>query len=365
MRAARAKRPSGNLAYGNALQEGDGAGNDSCLAAALIASAGQTIDLKLEDQTLMKLLSFKTNGAVHVGAAITEGIVDLTRSLQTTHPKIGGADSMLSIIESGLDIDTLGTESIDRIRHDGKLAAYLVADPQWLPPIARPPKILALALNYRAHIEESNLSFYDEPIIFTKYSCNLIPHGAEIELPPFPQMVDEEHELAVVVSRNCRHLRPHQASDYIFGYTICNDVSARDRQRERLKMGQPYAYAKNFASFCPMGPWIVTARELPDARNLKMEVRINGQVRRSGNSSGMIFDPYEILAYCSDYTLMEAGDIISTGTFAGDKRLKAGDTVELEIEKIGVLRNPVVAAREPWPNFAADKPTGPLVREHR
>lgn len=313
----------------------------------------------------MKLLSFEANGNTHVGAAVPEGIIDLTRSFQTTHPKISGADSMLSIIESALDIDTLGAESIERLRKDGKLGEYLVADPKWLPPIARPPKILALALNYRTHIEETNLSFFDEPIIFTKYSCNLIPHGAAIELPPFPQMVDEEHELAVIVGRNCRHIRPHQAPDYIFGYTICNDISARDRQRERLKMGQPYAYAKNFASFCPMGPWIVTAKELPDARNLKMEVRINGKVTRSGNSSGMIFDPYEILAYCSDYTLMEAGDIISTGTYAGDKRLKAGDTVELEIEKIGVLRNPVVAAREPWPNFTADKPTGPLVRERR
>jgi 2-keto-4-pentenoate hydratase/2-oxohepta-3-ene-1,7-dioic acid hydratase in catechol pathway len=313
----------------------------------------------------MKLLSFQSGGTVHVGAAVQEGIVDLTRALATTHPQVRGADSMLSIIESGMDIDAIAGESLDRLRNDRQLGSYLVADPRWLPPIARPPKILALALNYRTHIEETNLSFFDEPIIFTKYSCNLIAHGDPIELPPFPQMVDEEHELALVVSRNCRHLRPHQAPDYVFGYTICNDVSARDRQRERLKMGQPYAYAKNFATFCPMGPWIVTAKELPDPRNLRMEVRINGKVTRSGNSSGMIFDPYEILAYCSDYTLMEAGDIISTGTYAGDKRLKAGDTVELEIEKIGVLRNPVVAASAPWPNFTADKPTGPLVRERR
>jgi len=313
----------------------------------------------------MKLLSFASDGTVHVGAAVPEGIADLTRALAATHPKIRGADSMLSIIESGLDIDTIGGQSLDRLRADRKLGDYLVTNPEWLPPIARPPKILALALNYRTHIEETNLSFFDEPIIFTKYSCNLIPHGAPIELPPFPQMVDEEHELAMIVGRNCRHLRPHQAPECIFGYTICNDVSARDRQRERLKMGQPYAYAKNFASFCPMGPWIVTAKELPDPRNLKMEVRINGKVTRSGNSSGMIFDPYEILAYCSDYTPMEAGDIISTGTYAGDKRLKAGDTVELEIEKIGVLRNPVIAASKPWPNFTADKPTGPLIREGR
>ena len=131
---------------------------------------------------------------------------------------------------------------------------------------------------------------------------------------------------------NCRHITPAQAPDYIFGYTICNDVSARDRQRERMKMGQPYAYAKNLATFCPMGPWIVTAKELGDPRNLKMDVRINGKVTRSGNSGDMIFDPFEVLAYCSDYTPMEAGDIIALGTFSGDKKIVAGDLVELDVE---------------------------------
>jgi 2-keto-4-pentenoate hydratase/2-oxohepta-3-ene-1,7-dioic acid hydratase in catechol pathway len=178
-------------------------------------------------------------------------------------------------------------------------------------------------------------------------------------------MVDEEHELALVVGRACRHIRPTEAADYIFGYTICNDVSARDRQRERLKMGQPYSYAKNFATFCPIGPWVVTRRELPDARNLAMEVRVNGESRRRGNSKDMIFDPYETLAYCSDYTPMEPGDVISLGTFAGNKRLAAGDEVELIIDRIGTLKNKVVAAKLPWRNFAEGVATGPLVRQKR
>ena len=228
-------------------------------------------------------------------------------------------------------------------------------EPKFLPPVLAPPKILALALNYQEHIDETNLAFYNEPIVFEKYASNLVPHEGEIELPPFPQHVDEEHELALVVGRDCRHIRPHQAPDYIFGYTICNDVSARDRQRERLKMGQPYSYAKNFATFCPMGPWVVTAKELGDPRNLNMSVRINGKVTRSGNSKQMIFNPFEVLAYCSDYTPMQAGDIISLGTFAGDKVIRAGDVVELEVEGIGVLRNRVVASKTPWSNFAVDK----------
>jgi 2,4-diketo-3-deoxy-L-fuconate hydrolase len=238
----------------------------------------------------MKLLSFQSGTEVHVGAALADGIVDLTRPLHTTHPDIRFADSLLAIIQAGIDIDSVGGESIGQLRSAGMLAGYLAANPKWLPPIMRPPKILALALNYREHIEESKLSFFDEPIIFAKYASNLIAHEGEIELPPFPQVFDEEHELALVVSRDCRHIRPFEARNYVFGYTICDEVSARDRQREQLKMGQPY-YANNFATFCPMGPWVVTSKELPDARNLKMEVRVNGQVRRSGNTSAMILRP--------------------------------------------------------------------------
>jgi 2-keto-4-pentenoate hydratase/2-oxohepta-3-ene-1,7-dioic acid hydratase in catechol pathway len=313
----------------------------------------------------MKLLSYDASGTTRVGAYVKEGVVDLATALRTTHPNIQTAQSMLSIIQSGLDIDRFGEESLGELRSTGRLQRFVVERPTYLPPVTNPPKILALALNFQEHIDETNLNFYQEPIVFAKYPSNMIGNDAEIELPPFPQKVDEEHELGLVVGRDCRHIRPSDAADYVFGWTICNDVSARQRQRERGQMGQPYAYAKNFASFAPMGPWIVTKKELPDPRNLKMDVRINGKVTRSGNTGKMIFDPYEVLAYCSDYTPMQAGDIISLGTFAGDKEIHAGDTVELEIEKIGVLRNRVVAAKAPWLNFAEGTPTGSLVKEKR
>jgi hypothetical protein len=113
------------------------------------------------------------------------------------------------------------------------------------------------------------------------------------------------------------------------------------------------------------GPWIVTAAELCDPSNPRVEVRINGEVRRSGTTADMIFNPFEVPAYCSDYTPMEAGDIISLGIYGGRKRIAAGDVIEMETEGIGVLRNRVVKARAPWRNFAMDKPTGPFVRQTR
>ncbi|HLI23249.1 MAG TPA: fumarylacetoacetate hydrolase family protein, partial [Stellaceae bacterium] len=226
----------------------------------------------------MKILSFEKNGAATVGAQVAEGVVDLTACLRTTHPNIATAHSVLQIIQSGLDIDRFGEESITELRNTQRLARFVVEKPKFLPPVTNPPKILALALNFQEHIDETNLKFYEEPIVFTKYPSNMIGHEGEIELPPFPQKVDEEHELGLIVSKDCRHIRPSQAPDYVFGWTICNDVSARNRQRERGQMGQPYAYAKNLATFAPIGPWIVTKKELPDPRNLKMDVRINGKV---------------------------------------------------------------------------------------
>ncbi len=311
----------------------------------------------------MKLLSFATDAGPHVGAKLDDGVIDLTRALAETHPEVRENGSLLAIIQAGTDIDRVGAASMEQLKAANRLDAFRVAAPKYLPPVLRPSKILALALNYQEHINEANLSFYNEPIVFEKYPANMIGHGDEIELPPFPQKVDEEHELALVVGRACRHIRPSEAPDHIFGYTICNDVSARDRQGERLKMGQPYSYAKNFATFCPIGPWVVTRVELPDARNLDMEVQVNGQSRRKGNSKDMIFDPYEVLAYCSDYTPMEPGDVISLGTFAGYKRIAVGDEVELTIDRIGTLKNKVVAAKAPWRNFAEGVATGPLVRQ--
>ncbi len=128
----------------------------------------------------MKLLSFESGDGPRVGAALEEGVLDLTAAFSATHPDLGGVRSLLAVIQSGIDIDARGEESIARLRQSGELRKFVVANPKWLPPILRPSKILALALNFREHIEETNLKFYEEPIVFTKYTSNLLAHEGEI-----------------------------------------------------------------------------------------------------------------------------------------------------------------------------------------
>src|SRR5271168_4351393 len=124
----------------------------------------------------MKLLSFERNGTAYVGAHVAEGVIDLGAALRTTHPNIQTAQSVLQIIQSGLDIDRFAEESIGELRNSGRLARFIVETPKFLPPVMQPPKILALALNYQEHIDETNLKFYEEPIVFAKYPSNMIGH---------------------------------------------------------------------------------------------------------------------------------------------------------------------------------------------
>ncbi|MGH7226724.1 MAG: hypothetical protein ACRELF_26205, partial [Gemmataceae bacterium] len=128
----------------------------------------------------MKLLSFKTAAGSHVGVAMAEGVVDLTAALAETHPTLREGASLLAMIQAGVDIDTIGADSIAKLKAAGRLEAFRIANPKFLPPVLRPSKILALALNYQEHIDETNLNFYNEPIIFEKYPSNMIGHGDEI-----------------------------------------------------------------------------------------------------------------------------------------------------------------------------------------
>ena len=213
-------------------------------------------------------------------------------------------------------------------------------------PIARPAKILCIGLNYRDHATESKLEPPKFPTVFPKYPHTLIGDKHSILLPRASEQPDYEAELAVVIGEAGRNIAEADWEDHVFGYTIMNDVSARDVQ---LATSQ-WMLGKNFPTFGPMGPWVVTKDEIPDPHQLDISLSINGETLQSSNTRELIFKVPQLIAYISKMMPLMPGDIISTGTPAGvgmgrtPKRwLKPGDDMVATIAGIGSLHNPVIA----------------------
>jgi 2-keto-4-pentenoate hydratase/2-oxohepta-3-ene-1,7-dioic acid hydratase in catechol pathway len=215
-----------------------------------------------------------------------------------------------------------------------------------LPPVY-PCNILALGLNYRKHADETNVSYPELPVLFIKTTTSVIGHMSPIILPfAGPENVDYEAELAVIIGRKVKNIRPSEAMDCILGYTCANDVSARDWQIEKQK--KQWARGKSFDTFCPLGPYLVTRDEIPDPQNLRIRAILNGNIVQDSNTADMIFDIPAIISDLSRSMTLLPGTIILTGTPEGvgftrqpPVYLRDGDTVIIEIEKIGELINPV------------------------
>jgi 2-keto-4-pentenoate hydratase/2-oxohepta-3-ene-1,7-dioic acid hydratase in catechol pathway len=213
-------------------------------------------------------------------------------------------------------------------------------------PIPDPDKIICLGLNYADHAAESNMTLPKYPILFSKYRNSLVgPHDA-IVLPHFSTQIDYEAELAVVIGQTCKDVTEQDALKYVAGYTIMNDVSARDWQFHTHQ----WMPGKAIDTFAPMGPGIVPAAEIPNPQGLKVYARVNGKVLQDGTTEQMIFTIAQSIAYISTVMTLVPGDIISTGTPAGvgfarkpPVFLQAGDVVEIEVEHVGKIVNPVVA----------------------
>ena len=197
-----------------------------------------------------------------------------------------------------------------------------------------PSKVCAIGLNYKAHAEEQGKPLPAEPMLFLKPSTSVIGPGETILMPPQSQRVDHEAELAVVVGRAARNVQAAEALEYVLGYTCANDVTARDLQSKDVQ----YSRAKGFDTFCPLGPHVVTDL---DGGKLDVICRVNGEVRQSSNTSDMVFTVEELIEYISAVMTLLPGDVILTGTPAGISPLHDGDNVEVELEGIGVLANPV------------------------
>lgn len=197
-----------------------------------------------------------------------------------------------------------------------------------------PSKIVAVGLNYRDHAGEMNKAVPAEPMIFLKPSTSVIGPGDTIVRPPQSNRVDHESELGVVISRRCRHLTRDGALAAVLGYTCVNDVTARDLQAKDVQ----YSRAKGFDTFCPLGPWIETRL---DPGNVNVETRVNGELRQRGHTADMVHQVADLLVFITAAMTLLPGDVVATGTPPGVGPLQAGDVVEISVEGIGALRNPV------------------------
>jgi len=199
-----------------------------------------------------------------------------------------------------------------------------------------PTKIIGIGVNYRAHAIEMGKRIPEEPLMFLKPPSAMIPHREVIRRPAGFARVDHEAELGVVIGTRCARVPRERALEVVRGYTCVNDITVRELQQ---KDGQ-WARAKGFDTFCPIGPRIVAGL---DPSNLRIQCRVNGETRQDSTTADLIFDVPALIAFVSEYFTLEPGDVISTGTPSGVGNLNVGDVCEVEIEGIGVMRNPVVA----------------------
>ena len=210
-----------------------------------------------------------------------------------------------------------------------------LVDVRLLAPVL-PSKAVCVGKNYAAHAAEFGMEVPDEPLLFLKPSTAIAGPGDPIQLLPISKRVDYEGELAVVVGRLAHRVRAEDAYRYILGYTCANDVTLRDLQ----KMDDQWARAKGFDGSCPLGPWVET--EL-DPIDIRVETRLNGEIRQAAQTSDMVFGVAELIEYITEFMTLLPGDVLLTGTPEGVGRLGDGDVVEVEVEGIGTLSNPVVA----------------------
>jgi 2-keto-4-pentenoate hydratase/2-oxohepta-3-ene-1,7-dioic acid hydratase in catechol pathway len=251
--------------------------------------------------------------------------------------------SMRQIIAGGPAL----RRAIEQAVKETKAAVYAADQVKLLPPVPDPRKIICVGLNYKDHAAEGGVPIPKEPVLFSKYATALIGHGDNIVLPPVSTEVDYEAELVIVVGKGGKNIAAKSGADHAAGYTIGHDVSARDWQLK--KDGKQWMVGKTFDTFAPTGPVLVTADEVPNPHNLAIRLRLNGKTMQDSSTSQMVFRVGDILAYLSQVFTLEPGDLIFTGTPPGvgfarkpPVFLKGGDVVEVEIEGLGVLRNPVV-----------------------
>ncbi|MGH0033060.1 MAG: fumarylacetoacetate hydrolase family protein [Myxococcota bacterium] len=286
----------------------------------------------------MKLVTFTHQGSTRIGVAKGDRVVDLSAAAPDLPTE------MVAFLEAG----------------DAALDAARAADGPSLPladvhlesPVLRPPKILAVGVNYADHVNEAKeggMKVPDHPVIFNKQSTSAHPPYDPFHLPRASHVLDYEGELGVVIGKRCRHVPKERAQEVIAGYTVVNDVTVRDWQLRT----PTFTMGKSFDTHCPMGPWIVTPDEFGDPHTHDLKTWVNGELRQSSNTKHLIFDCFTVVEHLSTAFTLEPGDVIPTGTPAGvgiamkpPKLLVAGDVVKVSIDGIGEIENAVVEEPE-------------------
>ncbi|MCH8916759.1 MAG: fumarylacetoacetate hydrolase family protein [Proteobacteria bacterium] len=280
----------------------------------------------------MKLVSYTADGKQAYGIARDDGIVDLTARIGDTYP------DLKSLIAGDGFKDAQAAA-------DGENADHSLDAITYRPVITNPDKIICVGLNYKAHREETGRAPTDNPALFLRFADTQAGHNQPMIKPVNSDKFDYEGELAVIIGKGGRHVKAADYASVIAGYSIYNDGSVRDFQSHTIQ----WTAGKNFPKTGGFGPWMVTADELGDPSQLELTTRLNGEVLQNATTDLLIFDIPTLIEYITSFTELRAGDVISTGTpgGVGNKRdrqifMKDGDTVEVEISKIGTLVNPIV-----------------------
>jgi 2-keto-4-pentenoate hydratase/2-oxohepta-3-ene-1,7-dioic acid hydratase in catechol pathway len=278
----------------------------------------------------MKLASYIANGKAAFGAVTQDGVIDLNARLGAKYRNLR---------------DALAGDALAQLRQAASTGKpdHALSDVKFLPPIPDPDKILCAGINYRSHAAETGRELPKQPSMFLRLTNTLVGHDGEMIRPAVSQCFDFEGELAAVIGRGGRHIPVERALDHVAGYTCFVDGSVRDYQKFSVTSG------KNFPATGPLGPWIVTTDEIADPQRLVLTTRLNGEEVQHSGTDLLIYSVAQIIAFCSDFTALAAGDIIATGTpeGVGHRRnpplwMKPGDVLEVEISGIGVLRSRVV-----------------------
>lgn len=279
----------------------------------------------------MKFLSFEHGGSTSWGAVIEGGVVDLGKAMGGKYPTLRAAIEGNALAEAAKAAD-------------GADADATVDEITFLPVIPDPDKIVCIGLNYKSHIEETGRSDSDYPTIFTRFANTQVGHGQPMIRPKDSTAYDYEGELAVIIGKGGRHISEADSLKHIAGYSCYNDGSIRDWQRHTSQ----FTPGKNFIGTGGFGPWMVTTDEIPDPTSMHLVTRLNGEVLQDATTDLLVFTVPVLINYISTFTELVPGDVIVTGTpgGVGFKRnppvfMKDGDTCEIEIDKIGILSNPI------------------------